>query len=145
MNSHKIVVTALISIFIVGLAVQNTVCIQHCIDDEIDESEMCLNSIFDITPRNKEHSVGAYIDLIKNEEKSIVYSSWNDELSILGIKYIREEGLLFISNSNINLKKSLESTQYQDYRRLLKRHYGYVNDGRRWLNGKNTRGILIRV
>ena len=61
------------------------------------------------------------------------------------IKYIREEGLLFISNSNINLKKSLESTQYQDYRRLLKRHYGYVNDGRRWLNGKNTRGILIRV
>jgi len=111
-------------------------------DNKVDESENCLNVILDLAIDRGNSNVNAAIQNIKLDEES---STDHQHLEFLGLKYIAKKDELFVPLNNVQLKKSLSDTMYQDHSKILRRSEKYKKDGTCRINNRVVRGIFISI
>ena len=116
--------------------------------NEVDDPEQCLQDIMELRISGTTYSVGVLVDKISNEQNIMTQKELNNTLGLIGLN-VTEDGELFIPAYSSMLKSELgKISKFSDYRNILKRHEKYLDKGRynqRWINGKNARGIYIRL
>ena len=113
-------------------------------DNDSTDSDACYDAIMQLfVTKSEDSTIQMHINKIKASAQWMIHE---DELAMLGIKYLRDKDQLFISYSNNLLQSKLSRvSKFVNYAKLLRRHvkFGCVTTAR--IFGVVTKGISINL
>ena len=108
---------------------------------EMEESELCLDTILDLIPIGRHVTIGQTVD----ESRRSCNPFYEKDLESVGIRFNKRDNIIFVSSMNIQLKKLLRDTIYSDYVTLLKRHKNFIKYGLSRIAGSPRKGMFIKL
>ena len=108
---------------------------------EMEESELCLDTILDLIPIGRHVTIGQTVD----ESRRSCNPFHEKDLESVGIRFNKRDNIIFVSSMNIQLKKLLRDTIYSDYVTLLKRHKNFIKYGLSRIAGSPRKGMFIKL